>query len=87
MAAEKVGRVKAGKSGKSYEVKWDASTRDVYVGYAGWTHTQERHPGPERLCAEQKLICMINKSNLVKYHSLVKRKIFYFGQMRQATGL
>ncbi len=38
MAAEKIGRVNAGKSGKSYEVKWDAATRDVYVGYAGWSH-------------------------------------------------
>ena len=36
MATEIIGRVKSG-SGKSYEVKWDPSGRDVYVGYAGWT--------------------------------------------------
>ena len=36
MAAEIIGRVKSG-SGKSYEVKWDHSSRDVYVSYAGWT--------------------------------------------------
>ena len=37
MAADIIGRVKSG-SGKSYEVKWDHSSRDVYVSYAGWTH-------------------------------------------------
>ena len=37
MAAQIVGRVKSG-SGKSFEVKWDHSSRDVYVSYAGWTH-------------------------------------------------
>lgn len=37
MAAEKIGWVKSG-SGKSYEVKWDSMSRDVYVSYAGWTH-------------------------------------------------
>ncbi len=37
MAATVIGRVKAG-SGKSYEVKWDQSGRDIYVAYAGWSH-------------------------------------------------
>ena len=37
MAAEIVGRVKSSKN-KSYEVKWDATSRDVYVSYAGWSH-------------------------------------------------
>ncbi len=37
MAATVIGRVKSGK-GKSYEVKWDAASRDVYVSYAGWAH-------------------------------------------------
>jgi len=37
MSAEKIGWVKSG-SNKSYEVKWDSLSRDVYVGYAGWTH-------------------------------------------------
>lgn len=37
LAAEVIGRVKSG-SGKSYEVKWDAASTDVYVSYAGWTH-------------------------------------------------
>ena len=37
MAATVIGRVKSG-SGKSYEVKWDQSSRDVYVAYAGWSN-------------------------------------------------
>ncbi len=37
MAASVIGRVKSG-SGKTYEVKWDQSSRDVYVAYAGWSH-------------------------------------------------
>ncbi len=37
MAAEKIGSVKSGKSRKSIEVKWDQSSRDVYVSWAGWT--------------------------------------------------
>jgi len=37
MTAEVLGRVKGGGSGKSYEVKWDPRTKDIYVSYAGWT--------------------------------------------------
>ena len=37
MVATVIGRVKSG-SGKSYEVKWDQSGRDIYVAYAGWSH-------------------------------------------------
>jgi hypothetical protein len=37
MAAEIIGRVQSGK-GKSYEVKWDHLTKDIYVSYAGWSH-------------------------------------------------
>ena len=36
MAAQLIGRVKSS-SGKSYEVKWDSSSRGVYVSYAGWS--------------------------------------------------
>jgi len=36
MSAQLIGRVKSG-SGKSYEVKWDASSHEVYVSYAGWS--------------------------------------------------
>ena len=36
MGATVIGRVKSGK-GKSYEVKWNQSNRDVYVSWGGWT--------------------------------------------------
>lgn len=36
MSANGIGRVKSG-SGKSYEVKWDSSSRDVYVSWGGWS--------------------------------------------------
>ncbi len=36
MGASVIGRVKSGK-GKTYEVKWDSSSKVVYVAYAGWT--------------------------------------------------
>ena len=36
MAATVIGRVKSGK-GKSYEVKWNQSDRNVYVSWGGWT--------------------------------------------------
>jgi len=38
MSAQIIGRVTGGKSRKSFEVKWDSSSRDVYVHVAGWTH-------------------------------------------------
>lgn len=37
MPATVIGRVTSGKNNKSYEVKWDSASRDVYVSYAGWT--------------------------------------------------
>ena len=37
MAATVIRRVKFG-SGKSYEVKWDQSSKDVYVSWDGWSH-------------------------------------------------
>ena len=41
MAAKIIGRVKSGKSNKSYEVKWDPSSKDLYISYAGWTRVGE----------------------------------------------
>lgn len=32
-----IGHVKSGKTNKSVEVKWDPSSKDVYVAYAGVT--------------------------------------------------
>jgi hypothetical protein len=36
MAAQVIGSVKA-PSGKTYQVKWDPASKDVYVSYAGWS--------------------------------------------------
>ena len=41
MAATVIGKVKSGRTNKSYEVKWDQSSKDVYVSYAGWTRVGE----------------------------------------------
>jgi hypothetical protein len=41
MAATIIGRVKSGRTNKLYEVKWDQSSKDVYVSYAGWTRVGE----------------------------------------------
>lgn len=38
MAAQVIGRVESS-SGKSYEVKWDSASHEVYVSYAGWSHS------------------------------------------------
>ncbi|SLM28723.1 conserved hypothetical protein [Desulfamplus magnetovallimortis] len=48
MAATVIGRVKAG-SGKSYEVKWDQSNRDIYVSYAGWSHVGKASSASEAM--------------------------------------
>ena len=36
MAAQVIGSVKSG-SNKTYQVKWDPSSKDAYVSYAGWS--------------------------------------------------
>jgi hypothetical protein len=46
MTATVIGRVRSG-NGKSYEVTWDAASRDVCVSYAGWTRV-----GPSSLTAD-----------------------------------
>jgi hypothetical protein len=48
MPASVIGRVKSG-SGKSYEVKWDQASRDVYVSYAGWTRVGEASSANEAM--------------------------------------
>ncbi len=37
MTASVIGRVNSGSS-KSYEVKWDRLSHDVYVSWGGWSH-------------------------------------------------
>ena len=48
MSASVIGRVKSG-NGKSYEVKWDQASKDVYVSYAGWTHAGKASSASEAM--------------------------------------
>ena len=48
MSAQIIGKVKSGK-GTSYEVKWNPATKDVYVGYAGWTHVGKASSASEAM--------------------------------------
>lgn len=48
MAAQIIGRVKSGK-GNSHEVKWDPTTHDIYVAYAGWTHLGKANSASEAM--------------------------------------
>jgi len=36
MSAQNIGTIKSGKN-KTYQVKWDSISHEVYVSYAGWT--------------------------------------------------
>jgi hypothetical protein len=38
VSASVIGRVRSGRANKPYDVKWDESSGDVYVSYAGWSH-------------------------------------------------
>lgn len=38
MAAEIIGNVISGRLRKTYQVKWDQYSRQVYINYAGWTN-------------------------------------------------
>ncbi len=48
MAANIIGRVKA-PSGKSYEVKWDSVSKDVYVSVAGWSFVGKANSASEAM--------------------------------------
>lgn len=37
MSAVVIGTIKS-PSGKTYEVKWDQMSKDVYVSWGGWAH-------------------------------------------------
>ena len=41
MSTQVIGHVKSPK-GKDYEVKWDPSSGEVYVAYAGWSKCREK---------------------------------------------
>jgi len=48
MGAPVIGKVKSGK-GKSYEVKWDQSSKDVYVSWAGWSRVGKANSANEAM--------------------------------------
>ena len=49
MAATVIGRVKAGVSGKSFEVKWSQADRNVYVSWAGWSKVGQASSASEAM--------------------------------------
>ncbi len=48
MAEIKLGRVKSG-SGKTFVVKWNPSSKDVYVDNYGWTHVGKANSAGEAM--------------------------------------
>lgn len=49
MSAEKIGRVKSGRTRESYEVKWNQASGDVYVSWAGWTNVGKARTANEAM--------------------------------------
>jgi hypothetical protein len=49
MAAEVIGKVKAGRSGKTYEVKWNSADKNVYVSWATWTKIGQANSAREAM--------------------------------------
>lgn len=43
-----IGQVTSG-SGKSIEVKWDESSKEVYVAYAGWSYVGKASSAAEAM--------------------------------------
>lgn len=48
MSATIIGRVSSGK-GRSYDVKWDSASKDVYVSYAGWANVGKAYSASEAM--------------------------------------
>ena len=48
MSAIIIGTVKSG-SGKTYEVKWDQMSKDVYVSWGGWAHVSKASSANEAM--------------------------------------
>lgn len=49
MSASVIGKVKSGREKKTYEVKWDRSSRDIYVSYAGWSNVGKASSATEAM--------------------------------------
>ena len=48
MSSSIIGRVKTG-SGKSVEVKWNQTSKEIYIGYAGWTFVGHANSASEAM--------------------------------------
>jgi hypothetical protein len=48
MSAIVIGTVKSG-NGKTYEVKWDQMSKDVYVSWGGWAHVGKASSASEAM--------------------------------------
>jgi hypothetical protein len=49
MSAILIGKVKGGQSGKSYDVKWDQHSKDIYVSIYGWKHAGKASSASEAM--------------------------------------
>lgn len=49
MVLTEIGKVKGGKTGKSYSVYWNSSGKEVYVGYAGRTYIGKTNSAQEAM--------------------------------------
>lgn len=49
MSETKLGRVKSGSGKKTYEVKWNQSSKDVYVNNYGWVHVGKANSSSEAM--------------------------------------
>jgi hypothetical protein len=48
VASQIIGSVKS-RSGKSYEVKWDPSSKDVYISWGIWSHVGKASSASEAM--------------------------------------
>jgi hypothetical protein len=56
MATTILGRAKSGR-GKSYEVKWDSVSKDVYVWWSGWTQVGRASGAGEAMRKVEAWLC------------------------------
>ena len=57
MSSQSIGRVKSGKTKKSYEVFWNSADRNVYVGYAGKTSVGKASSASEAMNKAEAFLC------------------------------
>jgi hypothetical protein len=57
MSASIIGKVQSGNTHKSYEVKWDEYTKDVYVSYGGWSYVGKASSAGEAMRKAEAWLC------------------------------